>query len=274
VGEAGFQPYVVRNRRTGPYTYDLWITDHVAETWYCGERLEMPEVLWCLAHIREGMTIADCGAHHGCLTVVFSKAVGPAGRVAAWEALPKNAAVIERNLRLNQCTNVIVRPHALGERRERMPLLVSDGGDTVLLRDRPEGDKTAAIEVDCVRLDDEVPRDVRLDFIKIDVEGSDVQAMRGGRRVLSQRPIIDLELHNHLYRDRIATLSEIFGMLAPLEYVYSVLPDPCKDTVHAAGWHLDLAELAAYDNPHVFCLPVWAQTAPTAAKRRWWRLGR
>jgi len=272
-GGSGFQSYVARNRKMGPHTYDLWITDPVAEAWYNGsERHDTRETSWCLAHIREGMKIADCGAHHGCFTVVFSKAVGPTGGVWAWEALPKNAAVIEKNLTLNQCTNAIVRPFALGNERKRMPLLASDSGNTVLARqDAQETDETDTIEVECVRLDEEVARDIRVDFIKIDVEGSDLQMMRGAQRVLSQRPIIDLEIHNFLYQDPRATLAEMFGMLAPLQYVYSVLPSPDDGAVQPAGWNIDLSELASYYNPHVFCLPVWGQTAQSAGKRRrWW----
>jgi FkbM family methyltransferase len=272
--ESAFQPYVVRNRRMGPHTYDLWITDLVAAAWYGHECHDLRETSWCLAHIREGMKIADCGAHHGCLTVVFSKAVGPTGRVGAWEAVPQNAAVIEKNLTLNRCTNAIVRPFALGDERKRMPLPSDDiSGNTVFARDGQEADKTKMIEVEFVRLDDEIPKDIRVDFIKIDVEGSDLQMMRGAQRILSQRPIIDLEIHNFLFRDRKATLSEMFGMLAPLQYAYSVLPRAHEGAVQAVGWDIDLSELASYDNPHVFCLPVWAQTAPTSGKRRWWQLG-
>ena len=218
------------------------------------------------------MTIADCGAHHGILTVVFSKAVGPTGRVMAWEAVPKNAAVIEKNLVLNQCKNVVVRPFALSDKRKRISLLAGDGNTALAKDDRDVGE--AVIEVEGVRLDDEISKDTQVDFIKIDVEGSDLKMMRGAQRVLAQRPIIDLEIHNFLYRDRLATLSEMFRMLAPLQYVYSVLPAPHCGNIQAIGWKIDLSELAKWDNPHVFCLPIWAQTASTSNKRKWrWQFG-
>ncbi len=182
---SGFQPYIARNHTMGPYKYDLWITDQVDEAWYGSECQDLRETTWCLAHIREGMTLADCGAHHGVFTVVFSKAVGPTGRVMAWEALPKNAAVIEKNLMLNQCKNVVVRPFALGDERKRMLLLAGDDGNTALARNDQDADG-AMIEVESVRLDDEISKDTRVDFIKIDVEGSDLKMMRGAQRVLGR----------------------------------------------------------------------------------------
>jgi hypothetical protein len=107
-----------------------------------------------------------------------------------------------------------------------------------------------------VRLDDEIPNDIKVDLVKLDVEGSELYVMRGAGRILSTRAIIDLELHCAHFEDRNGTLSEIFSLLKPLGYVYSVLLRP-HETVRAVGWEIDLAELACYENPHVFCTPVW-----------------
>ena len=86
--------------------------------------------------------------------------------------------MIEKNLMLNQCKNAIVRAFALGDAHKRIPLPASDGGNTVLARSGQEVDETEIIEVESVRLDDEISKDTRVDFIKIDVEGSDLKMMR------------------------------------------------------------------------------------------------
>jgi hypothetical protein len=87
------------------------------------------------------------------------------------------------------------------------------------------------------------------------VEGSDLEMIRGARRVLSQRPIIDLELHCCLFENRNEVVAEIFSILEPLAYTYSVLARG-DDVVRDAGWKIDPMELAQYENPHVFCLPA------------------
>ena len=244
-----FQPYIARNRRIGGSTFDMWITDPVADEWYSSQSGgDFPEFVWLFSHTRAGMKVADCGAHHGFLTVAFSKAVGPNGAVGAWEALPANAAVISKNLVLNGCHNVIVRPFALGDERRTVRLWTHTSNTLVSA-------EYGNNEVQMVRLDDEIPAHTKVDLIKIDVEGSDLQMVRGARRILSQRPIIDLELHCCLFENRTAVLAEIFSILEPLSYEYSVLASG-GDVVRAKGPNIDLTELAGYDNPNVFCVPV------------------
>ena len=71
-----FKPYIARNRQTGGFTFDMWIADPVAEEWYGGERShDLPECVWLFWHIRAGMKVVHCGAHHGFLTIPFSKAL-------------------------------------------------------------------------------------------------------------------------------------------------------------------------------------------------------
>ena len=73
---SGFRPYIARNHRMGPYKYDLWITDQVDEARYGSECQDMRETTWCLAHIREGMTIADCGLIMESLLSFFPRQLG------------------------------------------------------------------------------------------------------------------------------------------------------------------------------------------------------
>jgi FkbM family methyltransferase len=248
-----FKPYIARNRRMAGFTFDMWITDPVAEEWYGGKSShDLPECVWLFSHIRAGMRVADCGAHHGFLTIPLSKAVGPTGVVGAWEALPRNAAVINENLALNGCHNVFVHPLALGDERKMVRFWTHTSNSLVPWQSPEYGND----EVQMVRLDDEIPAHVKIDLIKIDVEGSDLQMVRGARRVLSERPIIDLELHCCLFEHRNDVIAEIFSLLEPLGYAYSVLARG-DDVVRSTGWNINLMELAQYDNPHVFCLPVW-----------------
>jgi FkbM family methyltransferase len=248
-----FKPYIARNRQTGGFTFDMWITDPVADEWYGGERShDLPECVWLFSHIRAGMKVVDCGAHHGFLTIPFSKAVGPTGVVEAWEALPANAAVINENLVLNGCHNALVHPYALGDERKMVRLWTYTSNCLIPWQDPDYGND----EVQMVRLDDQIPIHVKVDVVKIDVEGSDLQMMRGARRVLSQKPIIDLELHCFLFENRNDTIAEIFSILEPLSYAYSVLARP-DGVVLATEGNINLAELAQHHNPHVFCLPMW-----------------
>ncbi|OWW20549.1 FkbM family methyltransferase [Noviherbaspirillum denitrificans] len=249
-----FHPYIARNRVLEPYTFDFHIEDETARLWYDGSpRQWMPERQWCLEHIQEGFNILDCGAHHGMMAILFAKKTGTAGKVIAWEALPSNARVVEKNAALNGLPNVIVRPFGIGAQRATVAFDRNAGN--VVVKNDDVGPATGTTEtIEIVALDDDIDPKIRVDFMKIDVEGSDLEALKGARRVLSQRPIIDLEIHNFLFGDREGTLREIFAILDGYGYTYEVLPEVFSEIVKIEGT-VDLAWLAQHDNPHVFCVP-------------------
>jgi FkbM family methyltransferase len=249
---AEFTPYVVRDRKLGPISYDFWITDPIAAQWYGGPDHMMPEKGWCLSHLRPGMVALDCGAHHGQMTLMFAKAVGPKGHVFAWEVLPQNAAVIERNVALNGLRNVTVRPVGLGARREWVAFERNSNNVMVTAAAAAAaGDE----RIEVVPLDEDLPAGQRVDFLKVDVEGADLAALQGARGVLRQHPILDLELHTFAFQDAPGTLAAICDLLAPLPYRYALLADILGNP-EDIGTRLDPARLALTPNPHLLAVPL------------------
>lgn len=234
-----FEPYIATERICGNDRFDFWITDEVAKSWYdTTPDQTLPEKLWCRDHIKPGMRVVDCGAHHGMMSVLFSKWTGLSGRVTAYEVMPSNRAVVAQNLELNSCTNVTVRPYGLGA-RPGLGMFAKNKGNAV------RSVRTRAFEITSLDADIE-----HVDFVKIDVEGSELEALRGSRRVISQcRPIICLELHCFLFKDRAAVLEEIAALLEG--YSFDVL-DNILGQPHKLS---DLRDLAHLENPHLFCIP-------------------
>lgn len=249
--ETAFIEYVAKARRCGPFTFDFLIADEIGHSWYgASPEQQMPERNWCLERVKPGATVLDCGAHHGMMTVLFALAAGSDGRVISFEALPENAAIVRRNAALNGLANVDVRPKALGAGPAERPYH-HNFGNANIFGAVSDGPPTGTIKL--VALDDEIPATLRVDFVKMDVEGSDLEALRGARRVLEQRPLLDLELHNFLFADRMAVLTEIFDILGRCNYTYEVLIEPFHTVQDFDAARLDwLAE--AY-NPHIFCTP-------------------
>ena len=237
-----FQEYIANGRYFGDFVFDLIIADEVAKAWYDSfENQWFPERGWCLEHIRPGQTVVDAGAHHGLMSILFGRQVGPSGRVIAYDILPRNAEIVRRNLALNGVSNVEVR--ALGLGKESADVGGTDYGGNFVVAGR------GGLKV--VALDDEL-RNERVDFIKLDVEGSDLEAMIGARHVLKRdRPVLDLELHNSIFADRRSTLRQISEILAPLQYRYEVLPEIAGEIVPLDRFDIDY--LSRFDNVHVFC---------------------
>jgi FkbM family methyltransferase len=150
---------------------------------------------------RPGMTVFDVGANVGYVTLLLAKATFPGGRLFAFEPLPSNLDRLRANLALSGLENrVVVVPAAVTDRAGRAPFLVHASGGMGKIEGaagRPE-DYPSRLEVDTTDLDSFVyERGHPLpNLIKLDIEGGEVLALPGMRRLLQQaRPVLLLELH-------------------------------------------------------------------------------
>jgi len=188
---------------------------------------ETPQSYWMGVHephvqevlrqqIRPGMTIYDCGANIGYLSVMFANLTGCKGRVFAFEPSPESFACLQEAQRLNNFEHLIPVAKAVWNRRERLRFIQEYGASAV--SDRVAGclDKNiktqAALEVDAISLDEFVYEQGNPvpDFIKIDVEGSEGKAMAGARRILAERrPVLLLEIHGEPGRHVWSVLQEL-----------------------------------------------------------------
>ena len=257
-------PYVARHRRFEEIDFDFLIADEEAASWYGSPNQVMPERQWCRAHIRRGDVIVDCGAHHGMMTVLFALWTGPSGRVISYEALPWNAEVARQNVKMNGLANVEVRAVGVGDSAKRITASNSTNNVVVAQAGLVSSKGSESVDVQLVRLDDDLGRGFEADFLKVDVEGSDLQALRGARHLLRSRPIVDLELHNFLFEDPTKTLADIFRILKPRWYRYEILPEIfSQEWVYVDRGTPDLKWLARQYNPHVGCVPRgWSLTDP------------
>jgi FkbM family methyltransferase len=142
--------------------------------------------------IRPGATVFDVGANVGFFTLLASKLVGDSGRVYAFEPLPRNLDFLERHVRLNELANVHVEALAVaatsGEAHFRIARHASMGG-------LAEG---GDLRVVTASLDELIAsgRVLRPDFIKMDIEGAESDALRGAARLLAGGPLtIALSTH-------------------------------------------------------------------------------
>jgi FkbM family methyltransferase len=172
-----------------------------------------------------GMTIYDVGAFHGLLTLFFASR---ANVVVCFEPNSPNGKRLMENLMLNRIKNVEVRKVGIGSRRETRGMVASaliPGGASVdgntvaeLLR---SGVETMIEEISIITLDEEIP-EARLptpDFIKIDIEGWEIEALRGSRHTLElYKPALFLEMHGEVIREKKRRVAEIVAFLWELNY--------------------------------------------------------
>lgn len=137
--------------------------------------------------IQPGMVVADVGANIGLLTLVMAWATGPGGRVIAFEPEAVPRSNLEKMKHLNGLSWVEVRDQAVGESAGRLTFHVSDIIGHSSLYALPDAEEARTVEVEVVRLDDVAPAQ-RLDVVKIDVEGAELDVLAGMKGVIAKNP--------------------------------------------------------------------------------------
>jgi FkbM family methyltransferase len=133
--------------------------------------------------IRSGDTVLDIGAHIGLYTLTAARAVGPTGRVVAFEPSTANFVLLEANVVANGYSNVELHRAACSDTAGTGVLVLSptNSGDHQL---RADG---AGSRVDTVRLDD---LDVRPQVVKMDVQGAEPLVLAGAAQLLASDDLI------------------------------------------------------------------------------------
>jgi FkbM family methyltransferase len=128
--------------------------------------------------VQPGMVVADVGANIGLLTLVLAWAAGPGGAVIAFEpeAIPRSN--LEKMKHLNGLSWVEVRDQAVGAEAGQLTFHVSDIIGHSSLYALPEAEEARTVQVEVVRLDDVAPAK-RMDVVKIDVEGAELDVLAG-----------------------------------------------------------------------------------------------
>lgn len=190
-----------------------------------------PRMTDALRHLlRPGMTAWDVGTDRGWFTLLMASCVGRSGRVDAFEAFPPNVVRLRDNLALNDFPQVRVHAAAVSDQSGSMYFEPpEDAGQ----RDFPYlGDCSGvghltlspgpkAIRIPTTTLDEVAAREklARLDLVKLDIEGAEPAALRGGRETLRRyRPTLVVEYNRMTLRRAGSSLEELDGMLDELGY--------------------------------------------------------
>lgn len=240
-----FRPFVmVRNVDGEPI--NVYINNLFAKWWYTNIHA-WPELRWLRENMLElGDVVFDCGANNGYTSVFFAKAVGSQGLVYAFEPHPLNIEAIYKNVELNNVSNVKVISSAVGSKHGTLSF--SRHPNASISREK------GAINVDVVLLDDFI-MEVKPTFIKIDVEGFELEVLRGAKEILKYRPKLDLEIHCANFQDREKTLLEIFELIDFESYKSWIQLDP-KGSIDSFDLNVHTVEkVISHNVVHIFLKP-------------------
>jgi FkbM family methyltransferase len=222
-----FSPLLIR-----PPAGLWWVArnDHVGRPILAG-KFEVAESAFFSRFLRAGMTVLDIGAHHGFYTLLASRKVGDTGKVFAFEPSNRERRALHRHIWLNQCKNVTIECVGLGKDETEADFYVVKDTETGCNSLRPPVIRgaTTSSRVQIVRLDEWIARHApdRVDFIKLDVEGGELDVLRGSNNLLEKRPrpIIFIEVQDIRTEPWGYRAKEIIGYLAQKNYAWFSIKD-------------------------------------------------
>jgi FkbM family methyltransferase len=195
-------------------------------------------------------TALDIGAHIGYFTLLMAK---QCKWVDAFEPEESNFRLLFRNLSINKTSNVMPHKTAVAETTGWTTVYFSylNSGMHRIYRSKwCEAGIMKYQPVEQIKIDDVVRK---IDFIKMDIEGSELGALKGMKNLLTNsKPIILMEFCPQYIREYGADPRDVYYFLKDLGYSIRLLPD--KDTSIS---YLEL--LAQTDSEptgrNILCLP-------------------
>jgi FkbM family methyltransferase len=149
--------------------------------------------------LRPGMVFYDLGANIGLFSLLAARLVGAGGRVFSFEPDAEVAARLRRNIEQNGFLNITVVEAGIWSVNANVRFITSDtssperSSGKLVIGESEAGGKP----VRCISLDDFIQTAPPPDAIKCDVEGAELEALRGAKRLFeTQRPWIVCEMHS------------------------------------------------------------------------------
>jgi FkbM family methyltransferase len=185
---------------------DSYVAGLVDDAPYSDEVLRLLEQV-----LPEDGLVVDVGANVGIHSIAASR-LAPRGQVHAFEPNPVTVGHLTENVRLNGADNVSIHPIALGESPGELTFCSNDESAAAsmvieaspallvdLVNARGNEHASATLTVNCETLDDALSGMPRIDLVKIDTEGHDIDVLRGAKATLERcRPAVIIEFSTYL----------------------------------------------------------------------------
>lgn len=163
----------------------------------------------------------DVGAHIGIVTLPVAKIIEGSGKIFSFEPSKNNLFYLKYHVKKNKLKNVQIIEKAVSSRNEHSSLYESDQptGMSSLI---PIEDKKITIRssVESITLDEFCDKNkIKPEIIKVDIEGSEIELLKGSRRIMKQlKPVFFLSYHPEHIKEIGYRKDKILTLLDELNY--------------------------------------------------------
>ncbi len=172
---------------------------------------------------KPGDTVLDFGAHIGLFAAMAAKAVGGNGKVYAFEPSPSTNELLKKTVVINNASSIISTfQKAIGGTVGKTTFFVGEQADNAnSLVNYKEDRPFRGIDIDVTTIDTFVKEQqlAKIDFIKIDVEGVEYDAMKGAVETFRKfKPKAILAIHPEPVKAKGDSLEAIYDLVKELNY--------------------------------------------------------
>ena len=172
--------------------------------------------------IRKGDSVIDVGAHIGTFTLPFAIFTGIDGEVLSIEGSTKNFDLLRHNIAINQHQNVILRKAVVSDSKHSFVMHSPLGGNTGAYQFIHCENASDPEAVHSLTLDEIIDADMpnrRIDLLKVDVEGCEMDVLKGASEMLSRdTPALYVEINKDVLNERKVDFTEILNFLRDSGY--------------------------------------------------------
>ena len=210
-------------------------------------------------HIKSGMSVLDIGAHVGYYTLLAAKLAGAEGRVFSFEPDLDNYGLLRRNIESNGYANITTVNQAVSDLSGTRTLFISrldNGRHSIYHQSHSESE---SIAVPATTIDDyfkalDWPQ---LHFIKMDVEGSELDVLNGMTGLLDRFPTIKMiiELNPSLLRNASVSPLKLLEKMSGQGFIFHRVEAHTNPQEHSVAELVALSQILASsgDSINVFC---------------------
>ncbi|MDJ1468338.1 FkbM family methyltransferase [Xanthocytophaga flava] len=212
-----FTPYIVERTLYGT-RFKFYVGNKDGESWYIDSNpssdpnqqdWNWPEMEFVKNNIcKENDVVLECGGHHGLTAVLLSKWIGQNGRLLTFEPNPDNVGILHKNLEINSAKNVQVIAKAVGAAPGKIMISHSSSNSYIL-----KGSEHNGINVDVVTADSYLA--LKPTVLKIDVEGFEVEVLKGAQGLLKTLPKLVIEVHTDMIQRYGSSIQELLSYIDP-----------------------------------------------------------
>ena len=193
-----------------------------------------------------GAVVVDAGANIGVYSEFLSRCVGSDGVVYSFEPSPDNFKRLRCATR--KLPNVRSCAAVVGEHSGETTLYVSDKLNVDHRAYASDGNPRRAVQVRMVALDDYFKAGERVDLLKLDIQGYELHALRGAKRIINENQDIKLLLEFWPYGlkqagvnwNELIEMLKGFAMNIMLVRADGLIPFEADNTGIDADWYVNL----------------------------------